>query len=46
MVSTVLERSRSKEVSGPMGQNWRAIGLCKGSDTLVFYPPVRGRQPR
>ena len=39
MTSTVLERSRTKEVSGSMGQNWRAIGLCRGSDTLVFYPP-------
>ena len=40
MRSTVLERStRAKEVSGPMAQNWRSIGLCRGSDTLVFYPP-------
>ena len=40
MRSTVLERgSRPKEVNGPMGQNWRSIGLCRGSDTLVFYPP-------
>ena len=39
MVSTVLERSRTKQGSGPMGQNWRLIGLCKGSSTVVFYPP-------
>lgn len=40
MTSTVLERSSSrKEVSGPMAQKWRAAGLCKGSDPLVFYPP-------
>lgn len=40
MSSAVLERrNRPKEVSGPMGQNWRAVGLCRGSDTLVFYPP-------
>ena len=39
MVSTVLERSRTKQVSGPTGQNWRLIGLCKGSSTVVFYPP-------
>ena len=39
MVSTVLERSRTKQGSGPKGQNWRLIGLCKGSSTLVFYPP-------
>jgi WhiB family redox-sensing transcriptional regulator len=38
-MSTVLERSRSKGVSGPPAQNWRAIGLCRGSDTMVFYPP-------
>ena len=38
-MSTVLERSRTREMSGPMGQNWRAIGLCRGSDTLTFYPP-------
>jgi len=37
--STVLERSRTKEVAGLRGQKWRSIGLCKGSDTLVFYPP-------
>jgi len=37
--STVLERSRTKEVGQPMGQNWRSVGLCRGSDTLVFYPP-------
>lgn len=39
MVSTVLERSRTKQGSGPVAQNWRLIGLCKGSSTLVFYPP-------
>ena len=40
MSSAVLERSgRKKEVAGPMAQNWRATGLCKGSDALVFYPP-------
>ena len=39
-MSTVLERSRTtKTVSGPAAQKWRAIGLCKGSDTMVFYPP-------
>ncbi len=38
-MSTVLERSPSKRVSGPPAQNWRAIGLCRGSDTMVFYPP-------
>ena len=38
-MSTVLERSRTRETSGSMGQNWRAIGLCRGSDTLTFYPP-------
>jgi WhiB family redox-sensing transcriptional regulator len=37
----VMERSssRTKEASGPMAQNWRSAGLCKGSDPLVFYPP-------
>ncbi len=40
MSSAVLERrNRPKEVSGPMAQNWRTIGLCRGSDTMVFYPP-------
>ena len=39
MSSTVLERSRTKEVGGLTAQHWRSIGLCKGSDTLVFYPP-------
>ena len=40
MRSTVLERSQTREVNGPMGQqNWRAIGLCRGSDTMTFYPP-------
>ena len=39
MSSTVLERSGRKELSVPMGQNWRNAGLCKGSDPLVFYPP-------
>ena len=40
MRSTVLERTiRVKEVSGPMAQNWRSAGLCRGSDPLVFYPP-------
>jgi WhiB family redox-sensing transcriptional regulator len=38
-MSTVMERSRTKKASGSTGQNWRAIGLCKGSDTIVFYPP-------
>jgi WhiB family redox-sensing transcriptional regulator len=39
-MSTVLERSRTtKTVSGPAAQKWRSIGLCKGSDTMVFYPP-------
>jgi WhiB family redox-sensing transcriptional regulator len=39
-MSTVLERtSRKKDVSGATAQNWRATGLCKGSDPLVFYPP-------
>ena len=38
MSSTVLERSRTKEI-GLNGQKWRMVGLCKGSDTLVFYPP-------
>jgi WhiB family redox-sensing transcriptional regulator len=38
-MSTVLERSsRKKDMSGT-AQNWRATGLCKGSDALVFYPP-------
>ena len=22
-----------------MAQNWRSVGLCRGSDPLVFYPP-------
>ena len=40
MRSTVLERtSRTREVTGPVGQNWRSIGLCRGSDIMVFYPP-------
>ena len=39
MTSTVLERSRVKEAPGPTGQNWRSVGLCRGSDTMVFYPP-------
>jgi WhiB family redox-sensing transcriptional regulator len=26
-------------VSGPSAQKWRSIGLCRGSDTTVFYPP-------
>jgi WhiB family transcriptional regulator, redox-sensing transcriptional regulator len=38
-MSTVLERSRTKPVSGPSVQKWRTIGLCKGSETMVFYPP-------
>jgi WhiB family redox-sensing transcriptional regulator len=39
-MSTVLERSRTtKTASGPSGMKWRSIGLCKGSDTMVFYPP-------
>jgi WhiB family redox-sensing transcriptional regulator len=38
-MSTVMERSRTKEVSESTGQKWRAIGLCRGSDTMVFYPP-------
>jgi WhiB family redox-sensing transcriptional regulator len=39
-MSTVLERSsRKKDMSGSTAQNWRATGLCKGSDALVFYPP-------
>ena len=38
-MSTVLERSRTKTVTGPPALKWRSIGLCKGSDTLVFYPP-------
>ena len=38
-MSTVLERSRTKAVSGPAALKWRSIGLCKGSDTMVFYPP-------
>ena len=38
-MSTVLERSRTKPVSGPSAQKWRTIGLCKGSETMVFYPP-------
>ena len=38
-MSTVLERSRTKTVSGPSAQKWRSIGLCRGSDTMVFYPP-------
>ena len=37
-MSTVLERSRTS-VSGPSAQKWRTIGLCKGSETMVFYPP-------
>jgi WhiB family redox-sensing transcriptional regulator len=39
MRSTVLERSTTREATGPSGQKWRSIGLCKGSDTLTFYPP-------
>ena len=42
-MSTVLERSsssRKKEASGPAALKWRAAGLCKGSDPLVFYPPA------
>ena len=38
-MSTVLERSRTKTASGPSAQKWRSIGLCRGSDTMVFYPP-------
>lgn len=38
-MSTVLERSRTKTVSGPPAQKWRSIGLCRGSETMVFYPP-------
>jgi WhiB family transcriptional regulator, redox-sensing transcriptional regulator len=38
-MSTVLERSRAKTMSGPHVQKWRSIGLCKGSETKVFYPP-------
>jgi WhiB family redox-sensing transcriptional regulator len=39
-MNTVLERSdRKKEMSGQAAQKWRAAGLCKGSDPLVFYPP-------
>jgi WhiB family redox-sensing transcriptional regulator len=40
VTSTVLERTKGKrEVSGPMGKDWRSAGLCRGSDPLVFYPP-------
>jgi WhiB family transcriptional regulator, redox-sensing transcriptional regulator len=38
-MSTVLERSRTKPAGAPSGMKWRSIGLCKGSDTMVFYPP-------
>jgi WhiB family transcriptional regulator, redox-sensing transcriptional regulator len=38
-MSTVLERSRTKPASGPSAQKWRSIGLCRGSETMVFYPP-------
>ena len=41
-MSTVLERSRTTTAGAPSGMNgmkWRSIGLCKGSDTMVFYPP-------
>jgi WhiB family transcriptional regulator, redox-sensing transcriptional regulator len=38
-MSTVLERSPAKAVKGPAGQKWRSVGLCRGSDTMVFYPP-------
>ena len=37
-MSTVLERSRTKTVS-VSAQKWRSIGLCRGSETMVFYPP-------
>jgi WhiB family redox-sensing transcriptional regulator len=40
VTSMVVERTkRTKEVGGPMAKDWRAAGLCKGSDPLVFYPP-------
>jgi WhiB family redox-sensing transcriptional regulator len=38
-MSTVLERSRTTPASGPSAQKWRSIGLCRGSETMVFYPP-------
>jgi len=38
-MSTVLERSPAKAVKGPAVQKWRSVGLCRGSDTMVFYPP-------
>jgi WhiB family redox-sensing transcriptional regulator len=38
-MSTVLERSRTKAVGTASGMKWRSVGLCKGSDTMVFYPP-------
>ena len=38
-MSMVLERSPAKTVKGPTIQKWRSIGLCRGSDTMVFYPP-------
>jgi WhiB family redox-sensing transcriptional regulator len=37
-MSTVLERSRTKTAS-VSAQKWRSIGLCRGSETMVFYPP-------
>ena len=44
MTSMVVERTnrttRTKEVGGPMAKDWRATGLCRGSDPLVFYPPT------
>ena len=40
MTSMVVERTnRTKEVGGPMAKDWRATGLCRGSNPLVFYPP-------
>ena len=40
MTSMVVERTkRTKEVGAPMAKDWRAAGLCRGSDSLVFYPP-------
>lgn len=39
MTCTVRVGGRSREVSPLMGQDWRSVGLCRGSDALVFYPP-------
>jgi len=38
-VALLMERIRKEEVRAPMGQDWRAVGRCRGSDPRVFYPP-------